>query len=337
MTQTTRPRRSSFLQAADVLPLSRRQRWLRLKFREEPAIPDEKLQAFDALVEPTHVFTPTPEGSGIFGKWTVDQAGLPAYDYELDQYADARAKFDNSEGLDRRDHWHQIGNRWVTALASNDGTVQVYLGDRGGVFLNKFEALQTDRPAAGIISFLAQIVLAIIRLVARIQMPKAPDTAQPFAAQSAATQSIRMETAKNPRDTLGIEWLRGLREEVNDPLLKSYNLLSTQDEPVVKAEAVTPTATSQSASKIAATAYAYAGGFGYIDDGEQVWATAFRCRPSGAAVKRRFGISYMETEMDYRRRLLEEAMLLGNGEKHKVKMIFETTQGAIMVNTTVWD
>ncbi len=148
MTRSTRPRRSSFLQAADVLPLSRRQRFLRLQFRERTASTSETLQAFDAEVDPTYVFVPTTEGSGIFGKWTVDKDGLPAYNYELDQYADARAQFPNSEGFDRRDHWHQIGNRWVTALGSNDGTVQVYLGDRGGVFLNKFEAWKTDRPAA---------------------------------------------------------------------------------------------------------------------------------------------------------------------------------------------
>ncbi len=33
---------------------------------------------------------------------------------------------------------HQIGNDEITGLASNDGTVQVYVGDRGGRFLNHF-------------------------------------------------------------------------------------------------------------------------------------------------------------------------------------------------------
>ena len=125
MTRSTPPSRSPFLKAADVQPLTRRQRLLRLQFRERTVQTADALKAFDVPVEPTRVFTPTTEGSGIFGKWTVDKDGLPAYDYELDQYADARAKFANSEGLDRRDHWHQIGNRWVTALGSNDGTVQV--------------------------------------------------------------------------------------------------------------------------------------------------------------------------------------------------------------------
>lgn len=42
-------------------------------------------------------------------------------------------------------------------------------------------------------------------------------------------------------------------------------------------------------------------------------------------------------EIELRQILLEEAMLLGNGEKHKVKIIFESTDGLGMVETTVWD
>src|SRR5438128_1438176 len=79
------------------------------------------------------VFTPVAEGSGAFGTWTLDGAGLPAYRYDVDQYQDARARYVNSEGLNRRDHWHQIGNDRVTALASNDGTIQFFMADRGGI------------------------------------------------------------------------------------------------------------------------------------------------------------------------------------------------------------
>lgn len=42
-------------------------------------------------------------------------------------------------------------------------------------------------------------------------------------------------------------------------------------------------------------------------------------------------------EIELRKVLLEEAMLLGNGEKHKVKIIFESANGLYMVETTVWD
>src|SRR3954452_13673884 len=93
-------------------------------------------------------FEDTEEGSGAFGRWIVDEYGLPAYQYEMDQYADERAKYPNTEGLDRRDHWHQIGNDRVTGLASNDGIVQLYMADRGGIFLNRHEAYQ-DAPTVG--------------------------------------------------------------------------------------------------------------------------------------------------------------------------------------------
>ena len=69
-------------------------------------------------------FVDTQAGSSIFGRWTIDRAGLPAYQYDLNQYADKRARYPNSEDIDRRDHWHQVGNDRVTALASNDGIVQ---------------------------------------------------------------------------------------------------------------------------------------------------------------------------------------------------------------------
>jgi hypothetical protein len=93
-----------------------------------------------ALPGDPRAFELTEAGSGAFGRWILDAAGLPAYRYELDQYQDSRAHYPNTEGRDRHDHWHQIGNDRITALASNDGTVQVYLADRGGIFLNRADA-----------------------------------------------------------------------------------------------------------------------------------------------------------------------------------------------------
>ncbi len=95
----------------------------------------------DAQAEPQpRQFVDTPEGSGAFGQWEVDAHGLPAYRYRLDQYADRQAAYPNSVGHDWRTHWHQIGNDRLTALAANDGTVQVLIGDRGPTYLNKYEA-----------------------------------------------------------------------------------------------------------------------------------------------------------------------------------------------------
>lgn len=306
MSTPNRRSRSTFMKAADIHHLSRRQGVMRLQFRQPkqrlslPKAADDFITAETLTADPAKTFEPTDEGSGIFGEWTQDDIGLPAYDYTFDQYRDPRALFPNSEKLDRRDHWHQIGNRWVTALGSNDGTVQVYLGDRGGVFLNKFEAWNSERnvsPLSVLLSSLVRLVMVIIRFVAQLGRPKPPETMQPFSAQSAAAQSIQPKAAENPRNTLPLQRLQELQEDVNDPLLKSYTLLSGQDEPLIKAasEPVKPLGRDKNV-----TAYAYAGGFGYIDDGEQVWATAFRYRPSGAEVKRRFGMGYMETEVKHR-------------------------------------
>ncbi len=124
-------------------------------------------------VEPTTVddpyrFQPTEEGSGAFGRWTLDDSGLPAYRYEMDQYKDLRARYTNTEGIDRRDHWHQIGNDRVTGLASNDGIVQFYMADRGGIFLNRYEACDDDPPITPI-GFLNRLLRIILNWLSRFR------------------------------------------------------------------------------------------------------------------------------------------------------------------------
>ncbi|HVP20588.1 MAG TPA: hypothetical protein VMS73_01885 [Anaerolineaceae bacterium] len=165
-------------------------------------------------------FEPTDVGSGAFGRWIIDSAGLPAYSYEFDQYQDQRALYPNSERRARHDHWYQIGNDHITALASNDGTVQVYLGDRGGSFLNRFEAGSDGDKAPR-------------------RSPRAPGARQRQNARRQRQQSTHLN-------------------------------------------------------------HAYAGGFGFLDDGNEVWATAFRYRPSQARTRRVFGMDCYETEMTYR-------------------------------------
>lgn len=76
---------------------------------------------------------------GTFGRWVLDDAGLPAYEYGLDENADPRAAFFDTEMLDRREHWHELGNRRVTALAYNDGYIEVTEQDRGITYLDKFD------------------------------------------------------------------------------------------------------------------------------------------------------------------------------------------------------
>ena len=93
-------------------------------------------------------FTLCSTGSGIFGRWFVDDLGLPAYRYALDQQTDERASFYNTERdaegntLDRRDHWAAFGNSRVNAMIYNDGYVEVVTQDRGVEYLNKFDEAQ---------------------------------------------------------------------------------------------------------------------------------------------------------------------------------------------------
>ncbi len=97
-----------------------------------------------ASADAPRTFAGCSTGSGIFGRWTVDAFGYPAYDYGLDENADARASFYNTRGEDRRDHWFSFGNDRVTALAYNDGYVELTDQDRGPEYLNKFDAAQQN-------------------------------------------------------------------------------------------------------------------------------------------------------------------------------------------------
>jgi hypothetical protein len=141
------------------------------------ALWDSLASAISRAPRPTQSLNPrqfqdTDVGSGIFGRWIIDRAGLPAYRYDFDQYRDNRARYPNSENIDRRDHWHQLGNDRVTALASNDGTMQVYLCDRGGVFLNRFEArgLESERGSSGLTDPIGRALGWLARVYLRLRV-----------------------------------------------------------------------------------------------------------------------------------------------------------------------
>jgi len=279
--------RSTFLESADLQPLSRVQRWLRLQFG---AVANASPSA--QAVGDERTFQPNEEGSGVFGKWTLDSAGLPAFRYEADQYRDPRAAYPNTEKLDRRDHWHQVGNYRITALASNDGTVQVYMADRGGVFLNRFEAYRP--PGFNLLIFLARIALSLIRFIARLSRPR-PILPTPLSGQAQALAEVERQSATGeftPRSSPSLEVL--------DMIAQTG---SPDGSPSAQA-VIPPSQLYQQAANIrrdaAATRHAYAGGYSYIDDGQTTWATAFRYRPTGARTRRLFGVGYYETRMTYR-------------------------------------
>lgn len=284
MTARSRRQRSALMESAGLHELTTRQRFLRLQFRQPPPAPPRAQSAGKA-----ETFEATDEGSGIFGQWILDEQGLPAYEYTFDQYKDARAWYPNSENLDRRDHWHQIGNQRITALASNDGSVQVYIGDRGGTFLNRFESWKSGRAGEGFVTLLVRFALTIIRLIARLG--KSPITkAEPFAAPPSGPES--MKTPVNPRASLPLAHLKNRHETPPGSLAQAYELLESQAEPPVQEQ--------PKKRNLRATEYAYAGGFSYIDDGEAVWATAYRYRPQVAETRRVFGMGYLETDTLYR-------------------------------------
>ncbi|MEI8256096.1 MAG: hypothetical protein WCJ30_10540, partial [Deltaproteobacteria bacterium] len=93
-------------------------------------------------------FPPCGRGAGVFGRWIVDEFGLPAYDYMAAQELDPRAAYPNSRGLDVRDHWHALGNDRVIATAHNGGYVQLLGAERGFTLHNRF-ALDQQNLAGG--------------------------------------------------------------------------------------------------------------------------------------------------------------------------------------------
>lgn len=133
-------------------------------------------------------FPDCSDGSGVFGRWTLDGLGLPAYDYLIDQNRDERARYPTTDEEDHREHFHAFGNDRVSAIFANDGYVQVFTQDRGATWLNQLDAASGN----------------------------------------------------------------------------------------------------------------FAGGFAYLDDGQAVWATAYKWRPQGARSRRRFGLNYAEAELTYR-------------------------------------
>ncbi|MFB0563061.1 MAG: GH36-type glycosyl hydrolase domain-containing protein [Candidatus Lokiarchaeia archaeon] len=73
-------------------------------------------------------------GCGRFGRWIVDEHGLPAYEYTCNHEIDTAALTFTTQGSSR-DHWHQLGNSRFNALAHNSGFVEVFENSRGPQWL----------------------------------------------------------------------------------------------------------------------------------------------------------------------------------------------------------
>ena len=81
---------------------------------------------------------PTESSGGIFGRWIEDENGLPAYRYEM-RHDDPAAVWDPIIKPKSNLHWHQLGNRRITANAYNLGMVKVFYGETGQLWLNEYD------------------------------------------------------------------------------------------------------------------------------------------------------------------------------------------------------
>jgi len=95
--------------------------------------------AFDRLFDGAWPpFDEEDYGAGSFGRWFNDSGGEPAYEYQVDQRTDPRARYYVTGGHST-DHWHLVGNDRIAATAHNGGYVQVYDWSRGGKILNRWD------------------------------------------------------------------------------------------------------------------------------------------------------------------------------------------------------
>lgn len=76
-------------------------------------------------------------GAGVFGRWTVDRFGLPAYAYTLDEARDVRARQPELGG--RTDAWSAVGNDAILAAAFNHGYTQLWSQARRPEWANRYD------------------------------------------------------------------------------------------------------------------------------------------------------------------------------------------------------
>jgi hypothetical protein len=84
-------------------------------------------------------------GSGHFGRWEVDQWGLPAYNYTDDELTDPDARQPELDGSTAAQH--QLGNDNIKGMAFNDGYVQLWSQDLLAQWANLYQP--SDRHYAG--------------------------------------------------------------------------------------------------------------------------------------------------------------------------------------------
>ena len=79
-------------------------------------------------------------GSGHAGGWAIDGAGLPAYDFAIDQRCDPAGRAYSPRPRPQRDPVHLIGNgRGLMAMARASGAIELYSQDRGHKWITRHD------------------------------------------------------------------------------------------------------------------------------------------------------------------------------------------------------
>ncbi len=106
---------------------------------EPPVRSDEGACAEPDTADPSHL-VPCRRGAGHFGSWSVDSAGLPAYDFTVEQRCDPIVPAYSPRRYPLRDPIHLIGNgRGLVAMAHASGGVEIYSQDRGHKWINHID------------------------------------------------------------------------------------------------------------------------------------------------------------------------------------------------------
>lgn len=85
----------------------------------------------------------------------------------------------------------------------------------------------------------------------------------------------------------------------------------------------------------------FAGGFGYLADGTEVWSTAYRDRPADAATRRVFGVGYFETALTHRGIAAERRVFAPAGDDpllvSEVTIRNESAERRALAHYEFWD
>ena len=94
----------------------------------------------DVDADQPQALVPCRRGSGHLGQWAIDDAGLPAYDFLVEQRCDPAAHAYSPRPTPLRDPIHLIGNgRGLVAMAHASGGVEIYPQDRGHKWINRID------------------------------------------------------------------------------------------------------------------------------------------------------------------------------------------------------